>query len=122
MFRAKKHAYSEGGKKLSLARKPSFEALTVDEIAIVDAVAELYGHITPEDLGYLTKQMNTEIPLDSWGSNREASVDEDAFLRLSPDWHRLCAKIGAEDLDDRSRWSEPINDDPMEHFLRALNA
>ncbi len=122
LFRATRHAYSEGGKKLSLARKPSLDALTADEIAIVDAVAELYGHITPEDLGYLTKQMNTEIPLDSWGSNREASVDEDAFLRLSPEWHRLCAKISAEDLDDRSRWSEPINDDPMGHFLRALNA
>mgnify|MGYP006159213081 CR=1 FL=1 len=35
---------------------------------------------------------------------------------------RLCARMITEDLDDRSRWSAPINDDPLGHFLRSLNA
>lgn len=50
------------------------------------------------------------------------SLDEDAYLRLSPNWQRLCARMITEDLDDRSRWGAPINDDPMGHFLRALYA
>ena len=122
LFRVEPHAFSEGGKKISLARASHHGDLSAEEIAIVDTVADLYGAIAPEELGHLTKQMNTEIPADGWGSNHSASVGEDAFLRLSPNWQRLCARIATENLDDRSRWGAPINDDPMAHFLRALNA
>jgi len=30
---------------------------------VVDFVADEYGHIAPEQLGYLTKRLNTEMPL-----------------------------------------------------------
>ena len=122
LFRVEPHAFSEGGKKIALARAARHESLSPEEIAVVDTVADLYGSIAPEELGHLTKQMNTEIPPDAWGSNRSASIGEDAFLRLSLDWQRLYARIAVENLDDRSRWGAPINDDPMAHFLRALNA
>ena len=122
LFKVRRHAHSEGGKKIALAGSPWFDPLSPEEIAVVDAVADLYGKMPPEALGYLTKQMNTEIAPEEWGSNHAAPVDEDAFLRLCPDWQRLCARINTEDLNDRTRWGEPINDDPMGHLLRALNA
>lgn len=122
LFNVARHVYSEGGKKIALAGSARLGALTPEQIAVVDSVADLYGKMPPEALGYLTKQMNTEIPPQEWGSNHSASLDEDAYLRLSPNWQRLCARMITEDLDDRSRWGAPINDDPMGHFLRALNA
>jgi uncharacterized phage-associated protein len=122
LFTVQPHAYSEGGKKIALAKPPWLDPLSPDEIAVVDAVADLYGSMPPETLGHLTKQMNTEIAPAEWGSNHPASLGEDAFLRLSPDWQRLCARINSENLDDRTRWGAPINDDPMGHLLRALNA
>jgi hypothetical protein len=123
VFSVRPHRYSEGGKQISLVRRPRLEQiLTPDELAVVDLVADRYGAIPPEELGYLTKRLNTEIPTDQWGSNHSALVDEEAFLRLSPAWQTLGKRIASADLDDRSRWSEPINDDPMAHFLKALNA
>ncbi len=122
LFKVSKHPYSEGGKTIKLAGAPRLDPLTPEEVAVVDAVADLYGKMPPEALGYLTKQMNTEVAPEEWGSNQRASLEEDAYLRLSPEWQRLYNRINAEDLDDRSRWGAPINDDPMGHFLRALNA
>lgn len=116
---------SESGKTISLAQGsvPSPEMhLTPEELSIVDFVAEAYGSIPPEELGYLTKRLNTEIPQEEWGSNQRAAVDQEAFIRLSPAWQNMCRRISVENLDDRSRWSEPINDDPIAHFLRALDA
>jgi hypothetical protein len=54
-------------------------------------------------LGNLTKRLTTEIPPED------------------PAWQSLCERISEADLDDRSRWSEPINDDPLAAFTRALN-
>lgn len=122
LFRVWRHQHSEGGKKIALADASWLDPLSSDEIAVVDTVADLYGNMPPEALGYLTKQMNTEISPRDWGSNHRASLSEDAFQRLNPEWQRLYSRISADDLDDRSRWEGPINDDPMGHFLRALNA
>ena len=61
------------------------------------------------------------MPPETWGTNQLAAINEDAFLRLSPAWQSLCERISEQDLDDRSRWSEPINDDPLTAFTRALN-
>jgi uncharacterized phage-associated protein len=122
LFSVEKHDYSESGKRISLAtKKPSYNDLTLDELAVIDTVADLYGEVPPEDLGYLTKQINTQIHPDSWGKNGTASVGEEAFFRLGAGWQSLCSRISVEDLDDRSQWSAPINDDPMAHFLRAVN-
>lgn len=121
-FRVETHQYSESGKLISLAGDPGIAAiLTAEEIAIVDFVAEEYGHIAPEQLGHLTKRLNTEMPAEAWGTNASALVNEDAFLRLSPEWQELCQRIGEADLDDRTKWGEPIGADPAAYFARALN-
>jgi uncharacterized phage-associated protein len=122
IFRVESHQYSESGKLISLAAEPdSGFGLGPEELAIIDFVADEYGHIAPEQLGYLTKRLNTEIPPEGWGTNAAAAVNEDAFLRLGPEWQELCQRISEVDLGDRTKWSEPINADPMAHFMRALN-
>jgi len=122
LFRIEPHSYSESGKRIALAETVNLRsALTPEEIAVIDFVADEYGHIAPEQLGYLTKRLNTEMPPEAWGTNQLAAVNEDAFLRLSPAWQSLCERISEQDLDDRSRWSEPVNDDPLAAFTRALN-
>ena len=122
VFRVEPHRYSESGKRISLAADVDFSsALSSEELAVVDFVADEYGHIAPEQLGHLTKRLNTEMPPQSWGTNKIATVGRDAFLRLGPEWQSLCQRISEANLDDRSRWSEPINDDPLAAFRRALN-
>ncbi|HVR95690.1 MAG TPA: Panacea domain-containing protein [Thermoanaerobaculia bacterium] len=121
-FRVEPHFYSESGKQIRLAEGVALgSVLSPEEIAIIDFVADEYGHIPPEQLGYLTKRLNTEVPAEAWGSNRAAAMNEDAFLRLSPAWQSLCERISEQDLDDRSRWSEPIQEDPLAAFTKALN-
>ncbi|HYX25640.1 MAG TPA: Panacea domain-containing protein [Thermoanaerobaculia bacterium] len=122
VFRIEPHAYSESGKLISLAGDPEIIAiLSPDELAVVDFIADEYGHVAPEQLGYLTKRLNTEIPPETWGTNASAAVNEEAFLRLSPEWQNLGERISEQDLTDRTKWSEPINSDPMAYFMRALN-
>jgi hypothetical protein len=48
-------------------------------------------------------------------------VDEEAYLRLGQGWQDLCEALTHTHLDDRSRWSEPVEDDPMVHLRRALD-
>jgi uncharacterized phage-associated protein len=122
LFRVQPHGYSESGMRVSLAGPaPAEGELSPEETAVVDFIADEYGPIPPEQLGHITKRLNTEIAPGKWGSNTRAAVDEEAFLRLSPEWQSLCERIGNEDLLNRALWSEPINSDPMAHFLRALN-
>jgi uncharacterized phage-associated protein len=122
LFFVEPHPYSESGKRIALAGAADLRpVLTAEERAIVDFVADEYGHVAPEQLGYLTKRLNTERPPEAWGTNQTALVNEDAFLRLSPAWQSLCERISEENLDDRSRWSEPVNDDPVAAFRRVLN-
>ena len=121
-FHVEPHRYSESGKRISLAADVDFSsALSPEELAVVDFVADEYGHIAPEQLGHLTKRLNTEMPPQAWGTNKIATVGPDAFLRLGSEWQSLCQKISEANLDDRSRWSEPINDDPVAALRRALN-
>ena len=121
VFRLEKHAFSESGKRIALAGGPLHTRLTPKELEVVDFVAQEYGRMPVEQLGHLTKRLNTEVGPDGWGTNRRAAMDEDAYLRLSPDWQELCERIAGENLDDRSRWSEPIQENPKAHFRRALN-
>ncbi len=127
LFEVRAVPFSESGVKIALASEqtsaqPGEAPLEADEMAVIDFVAETYGSIPVEELGHLTKRLNTEIPQDGWGANHEAAVDEEAFIRLSPAWQSLCRRLSSENLDDRSRWSEPVNEDPMAYFLRALDA
>lgn len=122
VFRVEAHSYSESGKRISLAGGSEIVSiLSPDELAVVDFIADEYGHIAPEQLGYLTKRLNTEIPVEAWGTNALATVTDETFLRLNPEWQSLCVRISDVDLDDRTKWSEPINADPMAYFRRALN-
>jgi hypothetical protein len=59
--------------------------------------------------------------IDTGGTKKIATVDPDAFPRLGPEWQSFCQKISEANLDDRSRWSEPINGDPVAAFRQALN-
>ncbi len=59
------------------------------------------GNVAPEQPGYLAEE-------------------PDETGRFNP-WQNLLECIGEEDLDDRTKWSEPINADPMAYFLQALN-
>ncbi len=122
VFCVEPHQYSESGKRISLAAEVDFgSALSPEELAVIDFVADEYGHVAPEQLGYLTKRLNTEMPPQAWGTNQSAAINQDTFLRLSPEWQSLCQRIGEANLEDRSRWSESIHDDPMAAFRRALN-
>jgi uncharacterized phage-associated protein len=122
VFRVESHPYSESGKRISLARTVDLSpVLNPEELRIIDFVAAEYGPIAPEQLGHLTKQLNTEMPAEAWGTNAGATINEDAFLRLSPAWQDLCQRILEENLDDRTKWSEPINADPFSHFMQAVN-
>ncbi len=96
--------------------------LTADEREIVDFVAEEYGSLDTNTLGEMTKALNTEIPPEEWGSNHAARVDEDAYVRLGSGWQEFARRLPYLDLDDRSLWSEPIEDDPVAHFKRRLAA
>ena len=123
LFKVQSHQFSESGKQISLAKKLDGEQmLSEDELAVVDYVADTYGRLPFDELGILTKRLNTEIPPEEWGSNRAAALEDETFLRLSPDWQSLCERISTTDLSDRSRWSDPINANPREHFRRMLNA
>lgn len=122
LFKVRSHQYSESGKQIGLADGlDSDQSLSEDELAVVDFVADTYGRLSFDELGLLTKRLNTEIPPNEWGSNRAAALNDETFLRLSPDWQSLCERISQTDLTDRSRWSAPINDNPRDHFRRLLN-
>lgn len=122
VFHVEPHQYSESGKLISLAADIDLSpVLSPEELAVIDFVADEYGSIAPEQLGHLTKLLNTEMPPEAWGTNAGAAVNQDAFLRLSPSWQELCQRISEEDLDDRRKWSEPIDANPLAHFMRALN-
>ena len=115
-------SHQRNGERLGLAGdSPAENELTECELEIVDFVAEEYGRINVDQLGKITKRMNTEIPPEEWGDNAPALLDEEAYLRLNPQWQGLCETIRRVDLDDRTKWSEPIENDPLAYFRRAMN-
>ena len=121
-FRIESHPFSESGKRISLEEDVREEVLDSKELAIVDFVADEYGRLPAEQLGRVTKRLNSELALEQWGSNVPARVDEEAWLRLDPHWQDLCETLASVNLDDRSLWSGPVQDDPLGHLRRALNA
>ena len=49
LFRIEPHSYSESGKRIALSGTVDLRsALTPEEIAVIDFVADEYGHIAPE--------------------------------------------------------------------------
>lgn len=98
------------------------EELTPEEREIVDFVADEYGSLDTNSLGEVTKALNTEVPPEEWGSNHIARVDEEAYVRLGKGWQEFARRLPQLDLDDKSLWSEPIQDDPMAYFMRRRSA
>ncbi|MDA2924118.1 Panacea domain-containing protein [Acidobacteria bacterium AH-259-L09] len=120
-FKMVPHEYSEGGKKIVLDGDPP-ATLTDEEKEIVDFVAEHYGNLTSDQLGTLTKALNTEFAPEEWGENGMALVDENAYARLSEGWQDFYKCLPTLDLDDESQWGDPIEDNPLEHLRQALDA
>jgi uncharacterized phage-associated protein len=118
VFRVEPAQYSESAVRVTL-HGPAREPLAPEEREIVDLVANEYGRLPVEQLGRITKRLNTELGPEDWGTNAAVKLDEDSFLRLSPHWQDLYERIAASDLDDRRLWSEPIGD-PGEYLRRAL--
>lgn len=109
------------GTRLHLIGKAD-ASLSEEELAVIDFVADEFGHLTFQHLGLLTKRMNTHLSVHEWGANAPVAMGEDAYERLSWGWQHVCALISKADLEDQSQWSEPIQDDPLAHFKRLLNA
>ena len=117
-FIIKGHSYSESGKQISLEGEPD-EALSPEEEAIVDLVAETYGRLDAGTLGKLTKTLNTQFAPQAWGQNHKAAVDEDAYARLAEGYQAFAARLPYLDFSNREDWSEPI-EDPGEYLRRTL--
>lgn len=81
-------------------------ALTPEEEAIVDFVAREFAGVRAGDLGRLTKLMNPEV--SRWGSNRRASVGQDAFDRLSNDYQEMAEAVSALTLDQLRQGYEVV--------------
>lgn len=117
-FKVEEHDLSESGKRISLRSEPG-EALSPEEIAIVDLVADTYGRLDAGSLGRLTKAMNTQLDTRSWGKNLPAGLDEDAYARLSDSYQHFHGKLPFLDFTKQEEWGEPI-DDPHEYLTREL--
>jgi len=117
-FDVDEHGYSEGGKQISLAGEPD-DALSPEETAIVDLVADEYGRLDATSLGRLTKSMNTQLDARAWGKNHTAAIDEDAYARLSESYQAFCSRLPFLDLTNEEDWGEPI-EDPVEYLRREL--
>jgi uncharacterized phage-associated protein len=117
-FAVEAHSYSEGGQLIRLQGDPP-SILTPEEEEVVDYVAELYGHLSPTSLGYLTKSLNPEVGEEAWGSNQEPDVSEDAYAHLSASWQTLWNELPVLNLGDESQWGELI-EDADEYVAKAL--
>jgi len=102
-FLIEEQPYSEGRVLISLTGDPQ-AGLSAEEQEVVDFVADEFGGMDFDQLGKLTKAMNVEVA--SWGSNRAAKVDEDAYVRLMGRWDQVLARLERCDTEDESTWQE----------------
>src|SRR6185295_17183361 len=121
VFQVEPARFSESAVRIKARLGAVREPLNEEEQEIVDLVACEYGRLPVEQLGRVTKRLNTELGPENWGTNAPVKLDEDSFLRLSPRWQDLYERIAAADLDDRSLWSQLI-DDPKDVVRQLLDA
>lgn len=86
--------------------KDSSSILSRDEKAIVRLVAREFGDIRAGELGRLTKRLNPHV--ERWGSNKKASIGEDAFDRLSDDYQEMARSVAKLTLDELRKTSKPV--------------
>ncbi len=113
--------YSEDAQQLAVRSQPSAE-LTAEEMAIVDFVADEYGHWPLDELMTLTKTLNPEV--SSWGLPSIQVVEsEDSYRRL-PLWFGedgADVKIASERLQEiDADPSRLIRGAEAEEFLQQL--
>lgn len=82
--------------------------LTEQEEQVVALVAREFGKVRAVDLGRMTKLMNPEI--SSWGTNKPARTNEDAFERLSDDYQAMAEAVSALTLERLRRAYEVVED------------
>jgi uncharacterized phage-associated protein len=95
-------------RKLIVDENPLDDALTADEKAVVDFVAAQFRVLNATDLGRMTKLMNPAI--SSWGTNQRASIEADAFERMSDDYQAMAEQVAALTLEGLRRNFEPVTD------------
>jgi hypothetical protein len=117
-FDVTEHNFSEGGKQIAFVGEPD-EDLNSEEEAVVDLAANIFGHIDAASLGKLTKSLNTHFDARVWGNNHRASVDEDAYARLSESYQAFCGKLPYLDFSNEKDWGDPIVD-PREYLRQKL--
>jgi hypothetical protein len=108
------------GKKIYLDGEPDSE-LSPEEAVVTDFVADTWGHYAANDLGRLTKALNTQMGPEVWGDNQPATTGEDAFARLSVGWQAFHQRLQSLDFHNQSHWGEPIGD-ALEYLERELGA
>lgn len=119
IFEIERPDYDEGW-TIRLVDRPESQ-LGEEEAKVVDFVAVRYGSMNAQDLGTLTKALNPQIPRAQWGSNAQPAIDEDSYARLSEGWQSFWRILSSQDLTDKAKWSEPI-DDPDEYFRTVFRA
>ena len=92
--------YSEE-RKVVIDVEEDSSALGAKELRIVDAVLAEYGGTPASELGRMTKVMNPGIA--RWGSNHRASLSEDAFDRMSPEYQEMVGAVSQLSLRDLER-------------------
>lgn len=74
------------------------EALTDEEREIVEFVGIQYAHMSPSDLGELTKEMNPHVK--NWPSGRTVHVDARAYEHLPVEWDAVDAEIALQRMKE----------------------
>jgi len=102
----KKAPYSEE-RTLVVSDDADDSALTDEEKEVVDAVREEFGPMMATEVGQMTKLMNPTVA--RWGSNRRASIAQDAFDAMSPQYQNMVGNALRMTLEDLHRDSVSLD-------------
>lgn len=107
-FRVEALPWAEDSYQVSLSNESAIEAALSDqECAVVDFVADEYANMTATRLGQLTKRLN---PKSEWGTNQPADHGEEAYDHLTPGFQEMADTVDSLDLTRIWRESVPIAD------------
>jgi len=104
-FTTRNVPFSES-KLIEATEQASDAALSEEELRIVDFVSTEYGSLSATELGLMTKYMNPAMV--SWGSNRAAKVNEDAYIRMTPDYQEMAQTINDTSFEAMAKSAQPM--------------
>lgn len=116
-FRTREERFSEYGMWIEAAKPAS--RMKPEEESIIEYVANRFGKLDQNALGVLTKRMNTHIPIDKWGSNAKAEINETAYERMSQQWQQVCEELTKVDYARLDEGAVEINSD--DDLLRLVS-